>query len=486
MADRPDFDLAWAVNSLRSSQRRTLYRLASDYYLGDHRLAFATDKFQSEFGERLKEFSDNLCPAVVDSLVDRLTVTGFDVAQQEALSAHAWDIWQRNRMDMWASDVHREALLKGDGYVIVWPDPLTGDAVFWPQEAELMAVRYDPDTPDKIVLAAKLWADLDGYWRLNLYYPDRIEKYRSQAQVYNWTWSENAWKNFWPLSSFAAPDVAASTQDTVPNPWGEVPVFHMPNKQRHWYGWSELLDVIPLQDALNKAGADMLVAMEFSAFRQRWVTGMKVEVGPDGKPKAPPFEAGVDRIFSSSDPNARFGTFDASDLKQFLAVQEDLRAEIARVSGTPLHYLFITRGDFPSGEAMKSAEARFTRKIQDRQVTFGNRWEEALAFALRVEGENVVASDVETLWETASPRSESELLVSLGMKQAIGIPQEQLWREAGYTVDQIQRMREMKPVTPDPGSPGAPTTGSGGQGGASGVIVEPWTKSLQQVSKRGV
>jgi hypothetical protein len=49
--------------------------------------------------------------------------------------------------------------------------------------------------------------------------------------------------------------VGEAPRDVVANPYGQVPVFHWPNRRIHWYGVGELLDVIPLQDALNKAGA---------------------------------------------------------------------------------------------------------------------------------------------------------------------------------------------------------------------------------------
>jgi hypothetical protein len=161
-----------------------------------------------------------------------------------------------------------------------------------------------------------------------------------------------------------------------------------------------------------------------------------------GRPRRRRSRPGPTRSSRQRTPNARFGQFEASDLKQFLAVQEDRSAPRSRgVSGTPLHYLFITRGDFPSGEAMKSAEARFTRKIQDRQVAFGNEWEDAIAFALRVEGEERSSRRTwMTLWETASPRSERELLETLVLKQALGVPRAQLIRELGYEADKADEL----------------------------------------------
>ena len=37
---------------------------------------------------------------------------------------------------------------------------------------------------------------------------------------------------------------------------------------------------MPVQDGLNKSVLDMLVAMEFSAFRQRWAAGIEVDHQP--------------------------------------------------------------------------------------------------------------------------------------------------------------------------------------------------------------
>ena len=63
----------------------------------------------------------------------------------------------------------------GDGYVIVWPDDDMNVQV-WPQDAEQIAVEYDPDREGVLRRAAKLWQIEDGRYRLNIYYPDRIRK----------------------------------------------------------------------------------------------------------------------------------------------------------------------------------------------------------------------------------------------------------------------------------------------------------------------
>ncbi len=220
-----------------------------------------------------------------------------------------------------------------------------------------------------------------------------------------------------------------------------MPVFHFANNAGLGkFGKSELADVIPLQDALNKSITDMLVAMEYVALPQRWATGLEVDIDPiPGKPRVP-FTPGVERIWTVGDENVRFGQFDAANLQQFLGVSNDFRAEIARVSGTPFHYLMLEQGAWPSGEAMKTAEARFLAKVQDRMASFGNSWEDVMRLALRMKG--LGEGRLSTQWKDPAPKSEKEHVDSLLVKQQLGVPQEQLWREAGYSDEDIEAMKE--------------------------------------------
>lgn len=449
-------DLRWALDRIGEKKRRDAYKLTRDYYEGKHRLVFADERFLTIFGTRFSAIRDNLCPAVVDAVADRLKVTGFatSAATQEnvtdggttrtrnddPLAEHAWQIWKRNRMPVRAREVHRESLITGDGYAIVWPDK-AGRAAIWPHAADEMVVRYSEQVPGELDFAVRIWSSQDGTQRANVFYPDHVERYKSRQAR---SWIEKG------AAAVGLYDTLPQLGD-VPNPYGRVPVFHFPNRRLWQPGVSELDDVIPLQDALNKAVCDLIVSMEFSAFRQRWATGIELEIDDDGKVKAPPFVPGIDKVYASEDPNSRFGDFAETDLEQFLKVQEDLRAEIARVSGTPLHYLFITRGDFPSGEAMKSAEARFTSKLEDQQDTKGDGWENAIAFALRIEDENVPDDlDIDAIWDEASPRSESERLDGASKKRALGVSETQVLRELGYSDKRIEEMQAERAGAADP------------------------------------
>jgi hypothetical protein len=406
--------LQWALRALRETDRQQAYRNARSFYdtgkpTGGKLERLGTRKFREIFGA-VFDVSDNLCAAVVDSIADRLKVTGVNPGDtgSAVLADAAWVIWTRNRMDVRAPETHHEALLAGDGYALVWPDQ-EGQAVIWSLPACDVAVSYDPNRPGLIRRAARFWWDDDtGRAHVDVYTPDRVERWASKASRK----SDSGLGNPNHFEPYAAVNAGGVQIDAVlDNQWGRVPIVHFPNLRHHGYGVSELSNVVPLQRALNKTLCDLLVAQEFSAFRQRYATGFDVEDGDSadaaepGTDTRPPLDYGNDRMITSTDPETRFGSFDASDLTQYVEVLENFRAEIARVSGTPLHYLFITRGDFPSGEAMKSAEARFTRKVENRQAAFGNQWEDLLALALRMEGADAGAdgSMLSLEWEPAEP-----------------------------------------------------------------------------------
>lgn len=454
-----------AIANLRSNAAR--YAKAERYYNGDHDLAFATEKFQNTFGTLFREFALNLCPVICDAVRDKLRVVGFSVDSCEVAKLQSYEvgeamnsatsvtsvtsatrsIWQRNRMGTRSGEVHKEALKCGDAYIFVWPN-MRGEAVFYPNKAANVTVATDDNSPGNILWAAKAWRATDKHIRLNIYYADRIEKYisRSESQgelpdpkdfiqfgIRNAEREINDTTN--PQSEFRNP------QSVVPNPYGVVPVFHFANNaDLGTHGRSELEAAMPVQDGLNKSVLDMLVAMEFSAFRQRWAAGIEIEFDDNGKP-IPPFKAGVEHIWLTENPNARFGDFEASQLDQFLKVKDSFRIDMASVTGTPLHYFLQQTGGFPSGESLKKAETRFLAKVRDRQESFGQVWADSMAFALTIEGQGR-ATRLITEWEDPAPMAEREFLENILLKKQIGIPVEQALLEAGYGEADVKAMVE--------------------------------------------
>lgn len=439
MADRTK-DLAWAVAELSGGCKRLqAYRKYEKYYDGDHPLAFATKKFRSTFWAVFNKFAENLCQSVVDIQAERLEVIGFtssDAGTKETaggvrvvddpIGSSAWDLWEEQDLDLVADEVHQDALLYGDGFTIT-----ETDGSVWVQEPCQMAVRYSEEYPGKIEVAAKIWKNQDGTYNLNLYYDDELVEYVTERKPDSGT------------ALTADMFTEASREDLAGQP-----VSHFPNRAYSRYGRSELAAVLPIQDALNKSLIDTLVSMEYQAFRQRWITGTEVELDDNGRPKNFQANHGPGEFLALPDENAKVGEFGQADLAPLVQISDGFRAAVARTSGIPLHYMFVSPGGgSPTGESLKTSEVRFTRKARRQQKLFGKSWELTVRYALRATGdEDVPASvDLNVVWEPTSPRSESEELDVLVKKQALGVPNSQLQKEAGYDADQIEQFASEAP-----------------------------------------
>ena len=417
-------DTATKLLALLQNREADLKRL-QDYYDGRHRLAFSSQKFRNAFGGLFSAFADNWMPLVVDAVEERLNVEGFRYGTNPEADEGAWAIWQKCGLDAKSQLGHSTSLILGDSYAVVWGD---GDNeptvdVFSPHD---VIVAYDPSNRTKRIAALRRFSDDNGL-HVILFMPNFVYKW---AQVKgDSTWREEFdIDEPWPL----------------PNPIGEVPVVQFSNRPAIGsdFGTSEFKSVIPQQDAANKLLADMLVASEFAAFPQRWATGLELPVDDQGNVKQP-FEISVDKLLISEDSDTKFGVMPAGDLQNYIKGVELLVQHIASQTRTPPHYFYLS-GNFPSGDAIKSAETGLVAKSRRKMRFFGEAWEEVMRLCFVVKGdERADVTNAETVWGDPEYRSESELADALVKRAAIGVPRQQLWEDAGYTQVQISRFNAM-------------------------------------------
>lgn len=354
------------------------------------------------------------------------------------VKAKASAIWKRNRLDAVQEIVHSQALVKGKAYLICWPDDETGNAEIYFNDAILIRCWYDEE--GELEVAAKQWRRADGKLRRNLYFRERVEKWILSVPVGAMTSAKEA-QRVTPFGtgnrSIEWDRWADEGDDQWPldNPYGRVPVIPFINKPHHpGEGQSEIKNTIPQQDAINKELADMLVSSEYGAFNQKIIASK-------GRPKEG-WKHGPNQLWSTSDTDAKWGQFDATPLRNFIDAVDMWVQHVASTSRTPHHYFFTT-GDAPSGEALRAAEAGLVKKVEKKQVHFGNSWEDAIRFAIEIEeGESYATDlDINATWKSAETRIEKDFWETLQIKSALGIPDEVLWEEAGYSPAQVAEMR---------------------------------------------
>lgn len=436
-------------------QRRI--ELFEDYYAGRHRLAFATLKFRQSFGWLFNALADNWCQIVVDAPVERLFVEGFRFGEGTAANTDAWSIWQANSLDSESVMAHTEAVKDGRAYLLVAPKQQGDDFPrITVEHASQMIVQHASGDRRTRLAALKKWRDDDGFDYATLYLPKEIAKWRSKT----------------PASADTAGDASREwipREGGGPNPLGVVPVIPLYNNPTMLEGGrSDLEPAIPLQDAINKELADMLVASEFGAFIQRWATGIEVDTDSTGKPTgATELKAAISRLWTSENENAKFGQFQATDLNNYVGAIAMLLQHLAAQTRTPPHYLLGQIVNV-SGDALKAAETGLVAKVKRKQIDFSDSWEEAMRLALGLAGktEPAEALGAETIWRDPEYRSEGEQVDAAIKLRGLGIPVEALWERIGATPQQVKEWREKldengQPAMPvKPGEPTPPPNGA--------------------------
>ncbi|RJN32909.1 phage portal protein [Nesterenkonia natronophila] len=391
------------------------------YYNGNPPLSFLSPEAREALGNRFGRMASNFCRLTVTSISERLRITGFtrDGQPDPAL----WADWTRNDLDQLAGTLHREALTLGTAYCIVWADHY-GQPTISVESAHQMTALRDPGTR-QIVAAVKRWNTATGSEAI-LYGPDTITRFRSASQN-------------------ATAGAQYRVAETIENPLGVVPVVEFRNSDRLLdEGVSELRDVIPLQDSLNKLLADLLVGSEYFARPRRWATGIELEEDEDGEADNPYPES--NRMMIAESDLSKFGQLPASDLGSYDTAIRTIVSQIMAVSSLPGHYTGIVANQPPNADGLRAAEASLTARVEQRQHTFGRSWEKVagLAHAIRT-NTDPLAADITLTWADPATRSvaqEADAVVKLF--QAGLLPVTAALEKLGYSEDQISRIRDAR------------------------------------------
>ncbi|KUI16153.1 hypothetical protein AU191_01055 [Mycolicibacterium acapulense] len=403
------------------------------YYTGTQPLAFLSPEAKIALGNRFGVMASNIPRLAVTALAERLRITGFSGDPE------LWTDWIRCDCDQTSAVAHREALLLGDSYVIVWADRF-GRPNVTVESAKQVAVLTDPGTRE-IVAGIKRWEDLTGKTtEAVLYLPDRIVRLRSQQ-----------------LGAVTAQGF--NVVDEIANPLGVVPVVNLRNTDRivgDW-GFSEVDDLKPLVDALNKSLADMMVTSETCARPRRWASGIELTEEPvvddegnpvldeDGQPvvtEVNPIPEGHRAMISEND-QAKFGQLQAADLAGYEASVKVLLGQIMAVSTLPAHYVGVFTDNPASADALRAAEASLTARAEARQASFGRSWEQVarLMIAVRDGRDPNMIDGIRVHWADAATRSvaqEADAVVKL--YQADLLPASYALTKLGYSDDEISKI----------------------------------------------
>jgi hypothetical protein len=446
--DNPGADLANGILSLDEAQSD--YVKAIQYYNGTMPEFFASLRLRIAMGATGVVFNFNFAKLPVDAVAERLEIASIftaDAASKDIIQ----QAWEDNSLDLNAPDVMKKACKLGDAYLFVWPAP-NGELdengqpkidIFY-QSPRVMRVFYDEQNENKKSYAIKRWQDAGtGYTFANLYYPDRIEKYMLAPEP------QSGEKPKWEKRLDSGDD----DQWPLPNPFGEVPVFHFRNE--YPYGVPEHGNAYGPQDAIHKLVVSHMASVDYNAFPQRWAimdpdydtseaamgdegdyafsidTGATLDQGMDPKSQLTADPASVWFMKGITS----YGQFPVGDPTAFLTPFTQYVHSMAVITQTPMHFLDPIVSNV-SGESLRVIEAPFAKKVRNRQMSFGATWRDIFRFVLKLKGQAKPAK-VQVHWVPAATVNDLATLQGQAIKDQLGVPPRQLLEEQGYTPEQL-------------------------------------------------
>lgn len=433
----------------------------------------------------------NVCDLIVSTEADRLNVRNIEIvapsAQRSQDLTRLVRRWRKqSRMDLQDKGLYYAACRDADAYLIVEYDARLGRPVITMNKAfdgETGAdMIYLDNNPMKPLYATKRWVDEqitstgERIQRLNIYLPDRVLKLvMGQSGPDNKT-QHAGWRPYtdegeidevgeYTLNGFtfeAGIMWWTTTQDADGEPMG-LPVFHFPhNPNGEAYGRSTLADVVPdLQDRLNRSAAALEYANLFAGFNVPWITGYRPPK-PDETPNKNTesrrrVEAIPGMVMYLEDSEATVGQLAATDLRQLIEAKEACFRDIATLSKTPLPMLNPT-GQISAEGTLQQQEAPLVVKVENAQTAFGNVHEDVARYMLKLEvvlGQpslvGLTLREIDDLeinceWKDAKTRNEQAEITNAQTKREMGVPDEQLWSEIGYSPDQIEKFKTSQQV----------------------------------------
>lgn len=311
--------------------------------------------------------------------------------------AEVWaKAWQRNGMDARQSQLNREVIGLGYGYLMVLPSD-DGGVLMRPLSAhQTFGTRQDPwdDSPQYVLhrVNDKRWLFFDDEAQYTITgTPQNIEKL-----------------------------------ETSEHGLGINPVTMICNEfALEGFPKSSIEPGIPVYKRIVDATFTLQMLQRYGAFPQKYQSGGKIGVDENGNAQIRP---SVDSMLHSTDPETRFGAFPESNIGQVVAALDAHIKHLSAVCQVPPHYLLGAIVNM-SAEGIAAAESGYFRNIHDHQVIMGEGYELALRKAAGILGLEGAANDhtSQIHWKDTSTQSLAQVSDSVVKLQTVGAPIEMLF-----------------------------------------------------------
>lgn len=414
-----------------------------DYFEGRQDLPFAPEGVSTEYMALREQALANYLGLCMGAPVQRMRAEGFKTGRSGDADLVTWnEVWQPNKMDSRQGIVYQQMFLHGRGMMSV-----TGNTKklkspkIRPENAKRVWIEPDPEDPFTPLFAVKKLVVAATPPRSGLILPESMVRHSTEvAYVY----TDEEWVKFERSGVMGAWQIVDGKAHSL----GEIPFVPFDfNVDADGNPRAAITELMPQQDAVNTIRFNTLLAMQFSAYRQRIFTGYDPVVRDskgnplvkmkDGVPildtngqqiplTRSPGRIGVDRALVFPGDKTKVYDLAESNLDNYVKALDHFITALFATGQIPPQYALNKMAN-TSGDAMAGAEATFQSLIQDLQVSAGESVETVMNLAGNARGDGGGDLAAEVIWADPEIRSFAQIVDGAGKLIISGMARADAW-----------------------------------------------------------
>lgn len=418
-----------------------------DYFEGRQDLPYAPPGVNAEYLE-LREMSvANVLGLCMKAPIQRMRADGFRTGRDSDADLRSWvEIWQPNKLDLRSPIVFQQMFNHGRGIMSVSPNVRNRKSPhIRPENAKRVWLEPNPEDPFEPLFAVKtLEVEAAAGPASTLWTPASYSNTVTKQIAYVYTAME--WVRFEAKGELGNKWVKESEGRHNMN---GIPFVGFDfNLDADGNPRSAMDELIPQQNAINTIRFQTLLAMQFSAYRQRVFTAYDPVVrdkrgepiwqtNPDGtlvldKNRQPlpvvtsPGRVGVDRALVFPGADTKVFDLPESNLDNYIKVLQQFLTDMLATGQIPPSYALTKMANL-TGDGMAGAESTFQSLIKDVQRAAGEGVEQVMRLANVARGETEEDLASEVIWADTEIRSFAQIIDAIGKLIISGMSRQDAW-----------------------------------------------------------
>lgn len=413
-----------------------------NYFEGKQDLPYAPEGVNAEYEALQKMSIANVLELAMKAPIQRLQADGFRTGRDGEADLTAWnEIWQPNLLDSRQLITYQQMFNHGRGIMSVTPNLKNMKSPkIRPENAKRVWLEPNPEDPFESLFAVKTIM-VEAKPTSALILPASAQQGPEEvAYVYD----ETTWVKF---SRFGTGPW--EYRDEGAHNLGEIPFVNFDfNVDSDGNPRPAITKLMPQQDAINTIRFNTLLAMQFSAFRQRVFTGFDpvvrdkdgnplVKRDLDGKPildanglQQPvlnsPGRIGVDRALVFPGEATKVFDLPESNLDNYISVLQQFLGDFFAIAQIPPQYAMDKMANL-TGDGMAGAESTFQSLVKDVQTAAGEGVEKVMRLSNRARGESFPDVASEVIWADTEIRSFAQIVDGIQKLIASGMSRKDAW-----------------------------------------------------------